>query len=186
MIEYWKNLDLRDLFYINDDGLVCCEEWRDIIGYEGLYKISNLGRRKNKFNKIQKPRIKKGYNTARLFKNGAYREFLTHRIVAESFIPNPKNKPCVNHINGIKNDNRIKNLEWCTISENVIHSFANNLLKKRLGADNNFTKLTQEQVLEIRELYSLGFLFQKQIAKIYNIKKCTVSSIVTKKNWKHL
>ena len=61
MIEYWKNLDLRDLFYINDDGLVCCEEWRDIIGYEGYYQVSNLGRVKSlKFKKQNNKKIKNG------------------------------------------------------------------------------------------------------------------------------
>jgi len=186
MIEYYKNLSLENLFYIDKNGIVKEEEWRDIRNYEGIYKISNLGRRKNKKGKIQRARIKKNYNTARLCKNKMYTECSVHRLVAIAFIPNPENKPCVNHKNGIKSDNRVNNLEWCTISENSIHAIANGFQKIRVGEDNNFTKLTKEQVLEIRDLYSLGFLFQRQIAKIYNITQCTVSDIVLKRRWSHL
>lgn len=111
-----------------------------------------------------------------------------HRLVAEAFIPNSENKPEVNHKdeNGTKWYNVVWNLEWATKSENGKHAFANGLSKPRFGADNNFTKLTEKEVLEIREIYSLGFLYQRQIAKIYNIKQVTVSDIVRKRKWKHL
>lgn len=186
MIEYYKNKSLESLFYVNENGLVCQEEWLDILNYEGIYKISNLGRRKNKKGQIQKARIKKNYNTARLFKDKIYTEYSVHRLVASAFIPNPENKPCVNHKNGIKSDNRASNLEWCTISENSIHAVANGLQKIIKGSDCSWSKLCEKQVLEIRELYSLGFLFQRQIAKIYNIKPPTVSDIVRRKRWAHL
>jgi len=66
---------------------------------------------------------KHGYRRVGLYSNGRTRTINVHRLVAETFIPNPENKPCVNHINGVRDDNRIENLEWCTYSENTLHAF---------------------------------------------------------------
>ena len=188
MINYNNNLDPRDLFYINENGLVCQEEWRDVLNYEGTYKISNLGRRKNKLGKICRQRIKKEYNTARLCKNNIYQEFLTHRLVAMAFIPNPENKPEVNHKdeNGTKWYNVVWNLEWATKSENAIHRHKNGLQKPIVGSDSNFAKLTEKQVLEIKELYSSGKYSQTKISEIYNVRQTCVSKIINGQRWKHL
>ena len=109
------------------------EIWKDIEGYEGLYKISNLGRVKSlNYNNTGKERILKlggnrgNYPQVELGKNGERRTCLVHRLVAEAFIPNPDNKPCVDHINTIKTDNRVENLRWVTRKEN-----ANNPLTKK-------------------------------------------------------
>ena len=104
------------------------EEWKDIIGYEGLYQISNKGRVKslgNKFKRKEKilslNQNPEGYVNVGLHKNGINKKYSVHRLVANAFINNPYNKKQVNHINGIKNDNSINNLEWCTNKENMEH-----------------------------------------------------------------
>jgi len=105
------------------------ETWKDINGYEGIYKINNLGvitRASN--NKCIKPFVtEKGYVKIRLHKNGKCSRFLVHRLLMIAFVDKPIDKDDVNHINGIKTDNRLANLEWCTRQENIIHSFKNGL-----------------------------------------------------------
>lgn len=101
------------------------EIWKDIPNYEGLYQASNLGKIKNKkTNKVLAKRYDhSGYLSVLLYKRGKYETKKVHRIIAKIFIPNPKNKPQVNHINGKKDDNNINNLEWVTCQENIIHSY---------------------------------------------------------------
>ena len=107
------------------------EVWKDIPDYEGLYQISNLGRVKRlshkRFdrNQILKERIVKTtypkngwYPYLSLCKNGIYKNYSIHRLLAEVFIPNPNNYPVINHIDGNKQNNSLDNLEWCTYSHN--------------------------------------------------------------------
>ena len=129
------------------------EIWKTIDGHEGVFECSSLGRirslerrlqivRYEKLHtrlepsKILKPKIDQGYFRIGLCLNGKRAFFNVHRLVARAFIPNPENKPTVNHKNGIKTDNRVENLEWATISENTQHSFDNGLQVPRRGADN--------------------------------------------------
>ena len=100
------------------------EEFKPIKDFEGLYEISNLGKVKNlKTNRILKTQILKiGYNSVNLCKNSKLTTKYIHRLIAIAFIPNLQNKVEVNHINGIKTDNRILNLEWATHKENINHA----------------------------------------------------------------
>ncbi len=127
-------------FCINDILDLDGEIWVDIINWEGLYSVSNKSRIKrlprvfaDKTGRLQNLREKilktpecttSGYNMIYLEANGMLLKTTVHRIVAQHFIPNPENKPEVNHKNGIRNDNRLDNLEWCTTSENIKHSFS--------------------------------------------------------------
>lgn len=115
------------------------EKWLDIVGYEGEYRVSSLGRilsiKNNKIMKLQ--RKSNGYLTIKLTKNGISKYYLVHRLVAQNFLENTDKKPQVNHKNRIKDDNRLSNLEWVTESENSKHfSVENN--KNQPGREFNF------------------------------------------------
>lgn len=182
------------------------EIWKPIIGYEGYYEVSNLGRVKRVALTKQvfrggksmlfhhKERILNGglnidgYNRVELsVKPGATKRtcVFNHRLVAESFILNPDNKDQVNHINGIKTDNRFHNLEWCTGKENVRHAIKTGLRTANKGSKCGSSKLKESQVLEIRELFSKG-LGTKQISEIYSMHQSTISAIKTGRNWNHI
>lgn len=169
------------------------EEWREVLGYEGLYSISNMGRLKSLTRVVdfketsiksssrtyyEKLIVLKEYDRYikySISKNGKKFCASIHRLVAEAFIENPHKKPHINHINGIKSDNRVENLEWCTPSENMIHAFETGLNPTR--------KLTKEQVLEIR---NMGSNSNKQLAEKYNVSSGCIRDVRYGTNWKHL
>lgn len=152
------------------------EIWKDVVGYEGLYQVSNLGRIKSlirytlnyKCNKekILNNRISKsGYCYIYLSKNKQIKGFRVHRLVAQAFISNPNNLPQVNHKDGNKKNNSVNNLEWCTAKENTNHAERNSLRKR------SYKKVNQ---------YDLKGNFIKQwnslteVALFYNKSKTTI------------
>ena len=125
------------------------EVWKDIEGYEDRYQISNFGNVRSicGVSIIRKTSIdNKGYVAVTIKKQGQSHRYRIHRLVAKAFIPNPDNKPQVNHINGIKTDNRVGNLEWCTDSENKKHAYAN-------GLNHNNIKYNKILCLETGEVF---------------------------------
>lgn len=132
------------------------EKWKNIRGYEGHYQVSNLGRVKSLSRismhstgsemvlkeKILKTFGNKGYINCKLYADNIGKTMSVHRLVANSFIENPKEKLEVNHINGIKNDNRLENLEWCTRSENLKHAYAT----KTFDVEGTLKKLIERRV----------------------------------------
>lgn len=130
------------------------EIWKPVPGYEGYYQVSSLGRVKRiKGGKgtvsgsILKNSITNcGYFNVGLSVNSKLKIVGVHRLVAEAFIPNPDNKPEVNHINGDKQDNRIVNLEWSTRSENIQHAWMTGLIKGR--TDKHHTEESRNKISE--------------------------------------
>jgi hypothetical protein len=133
------------------------EIWKDIEGYEGLYQVSNSGKVKALFKIVQRTRKQvqtypekilkpntchKGYCRVSLHNTKKAKTHSVHRLVALAFIPNPEGKPQVNHINGIKSDNSISNLEWVTNAENQKHAYLNPKRKRTTGLVTPISKRT--------------------------------------------
>ena len=175
------------------DNTIDNEIWKDVPGYEGLYRVSNRGGLQGYFQGKWRTRktyaANHGYIRCSLTKNGIRISQPIHRIVLLAFAGKPP-KPDMqcNHKNGIKNDNRLENLEWVTISENIQHSYDvigrghPNNSGERNGST---TKLTTDQVLEIRRLHK-GGVRVGVLATLYGVKHSTISDIVRRKNWKHI
>ncbi len=127
------------------------ESWLSVKGYEGLYEVSNLGNVRRVGGKTLSPKPGKlGYKIVSLSMNGYFKKYLVHRLVAEAFIPNPDDKPYVNHLDGNKTNNRVDNLEWATPSENIKHAYDTNLREPIRGENNSQCKLSDEDVVWIR------------------------------------
>lgn len=153
------------------------EKFKPIPDYEELYHESNYGRTKSFWSKI--PRILKpqnnnqGYMTVILCKDGKKKFFLVHRLVALTFIPNPQNKPQVNHRDGHPLNCHVSNLEWVTSSENVHHALDTGLIPQ--GEDCSWSKLTAEQVRFIRD--NPDRLMQDELAEMFGVANSTISKI---------
>jgi len=176
------------------------EVWRDLPNYERIYQISNLGRVKSKDHFVyyleggkKRSRIQigrflklqtslKGYLQVCISKDGTKLNTGVHILVALSFIPNNENKEQVNHINCIKTDNRVENLEWCTNRENQNHAIKNNLLNPNYGEKHHMAKFTNNQVYEFRELHKKGITCS-EIAKSNNISITAMFNILNHKTY---
>lgn len=119
---------------IDGPGANDAENWRDVAGYEGLYKVSDKGRvysipRPSTKGGLLNIRCARGYKLVSLSKDGTEKSLPVHRIVLTAFVPNRLGKPQVNHIDGDKANNKLENLEWATQSENQLHAYSIGLQK---------------------------------------------------------
>lgn len=173
------------------------EEWENIDGYNGNYEVSNKGRirswKNNKWGKSDKYKImsavisKNKYPQVVLCNNGSTKRHYIHRLVAKAFIPNPENKPNINHKDLDPTNNHIDNLEWCTQSENMKHAYDNGTHKvpNLKGEDHARSKFTENDVIEIRNTYSNNSdITQRELAKKYNVSQTAIWSILNNKTWK--
>jgi len=151
--------------------------FKTIPDYEGLYSVNVDGkvkslRRNTRVEFLTQGIYSVGYKGVYLTNNDKGKRVRVHRLVALAFIPNPENKPCVNHIDGNKLNNNVNNLEWCTYSENIIHGFRIGIYK---------SKLSRSDVDEIQSLYDSG-LTQKEIGKIFNVSTASICKVLKKEN----
>lgn len=176
------------------------EIWCDIDGFIGIYQVSNLGRikriacvtktknGKQYFNAERLMNLvpdRKGYIRVQLRLNSSSKYYSVHRFVAKHFIPNPNNLPEVNHLLGIKADNRASQLEWCTRSHNKMHSYQILGEIKRNGIRNGNSKLSADKIKLIKGEYSKGLSF-KELGEKFGISHTHAWRILKGKTWAHL
>lgn len=169
------------LYRVNSKGEVITDNWK------------NTGRTAT----LKPATDKKGYKRVGLQLNGKLHTKKVHRLVAEAFIPNPENKPCVNHIDGNKANNVVENLEWVTHKENVKHAIDNNLfsfqtpeksvnIKPKKGELNGFSVLTERQVLEIRSKFKPRIYTREKLSEEYKVTTSCIKDVISRKSWKHI
>jgi hypothetical protein len=175
------------------------EIWKDIKGYEGLYKVSNTGKVKsldriviyiNGKTTLHKGKLlnqsnSAGYPSVRISKNGKPITVRIHRLVAEAFISNPSRLPHVLHRNDIKDDNRVENLMWGTIKDNM--DDRNNKGRQARGISCGLSVLKNEDILLIKkELANYKSGDYGRIADSYGVSYQSISNIHKGKTWKHI
>lgn len=186
------------------------EEWVDIKGFNGKYQVSNTGKVRSLCYK--NPRILstgktgkyRNYLEVKLYKGGrgTGKNYKVHRLVAEAFLPNPDNKPQVNHIDGNTFNNDVSNLEWATDSENQKHAWDNGLHKPtkahqdscreaskvwiKKHPNGNNCSLTLEEVAEIKMMLADRKLKMTVIADLYNVNYKVIQNIKNGKTYKNV
>lgn len=174
-------------------------EWRNVVGYEGYYEVSNSGEVRSTtrtidqvsntgkaYKRVLKSKIiqpqpnTRGYLRVELNKQGKAKCYFVQRIVAHAFLGERRPNQQVNHINGVKNDNRASNLEWCTSKENTRHAYITGLRTKE---NHNRAILTLNDVIAIRISYKKHGIPRKYLAKLYGVHVSTITKLINKNNW---
>ncbi len=145
------------------------EIWKSVVGFEELFEVSSYGnfRRKGTEVLLKQHKHPNGYmqvNTMPTGRKGKAKTFRVHQEVCKAFLPNPYNKPQVNHKDGIKTNNRLENLEWVTAKENMRHAFDKGLIKVPVGDSNPLTRVSDAVVLEMYSKYERGEISLRKAA----------------------
>ena len=167
------------------------EVWADIDGFVGIYAVSNFGRiksigrimwRGNRYylskTKIMSQNKCEGYNIVMFYSENSRKNYRVHRLIAKAFIPNIRNKPQINHKNGIRDDNRIDNLEWTDQSENMAH--CRNVLNKRVtsGSENPLSKTVFMYSLDMKYI---GLIKGLRLLQSMGYCRCIIRECATGK-----
>jgi len=178
----WKWVDGYPDYAISSTGIVRRKAWIANKGGNFCTKLVYRGG-----GELKQSLGRDGYVRVTLYRNNGKESnvFFVHRLVAAAFISNEHGKPNVNHINGIKTDNIVTNLEWCTRLENQKHAVENGLYKPRIGERNAMSKLKDSDIHEIRLLWDKG-VSQTEIACMFSIAQSGISKIIHKKTWVHV
>jgi hypothetical protein len=187
---------MRTVVTLLDYGLVgefmgYNEVWKDVVGWEGFYKVSNNGKILSLAKNVRmKTHINgRGYECFLFTKNGKRINVRVHQVVAKAFLPNQNSYPEVNHVDGNKKNNLVENLEWCTRDYNLRHAVNNNLFKGRnSGEINGQSKLKKSQVRYIKKALreKPHYGIQAELAKKFNVSPATIFCIKCGKAWDHI
>lgn len=153
---------------------------------EPKYEISKTGIIRNIITKKPKKQYlnSMGYPMISISHKNQSNPHRVHRLLANTFIPNPENLPEINHKDGNKTNNHLNNLEWCTHLENMNHAFTTGLANNT-GIQNGMSKLNDMQAKEIKLLLDKG-ISQYKISKLYNVSRSAILKIKLNKTWKHV
>jgi hypothetical protein len=179
---------MKDLKFI-------CEEWRDVPNFEG-YQVSSLGKirgidrlkqgrsglRLTRGQELKQVPNKKGYPEVRLRKNGTHTR-LVHKLVSSAFLVKSEGCTQINHINGVKTDNSVINLEWVTQSENQKHAYKLGLQPSRAGESNNKATITDKDVTKLKLLYNSGKT-TKEVSELIGVNLSIIRQIIYGQSWR--
>lgn len=172
------------------------EKWKPVVGFEGLYSVSSLGRVRSESrvvpytdgvrkartikSRLLSPSNMNGYVQVCLYRDNKRKTVRVHRLVAMAFIPNTNKLPCVNHKDGNKANNTPSNLMWSTVLDNNVHAYQTGL--NPTGEDHHNSILTNDQIVAIRESYTGKWGEQSALARRYNVTPQTIHFIVHNKS----
>ena len=161
------------------------DRWKPVRRYEEIYEVSDQGKVRRLALVLKHNLTYAGYDRAALSRNGITQHFAVHRLVLEAFVgPAPEGQQC-NHKNGVRHDNRLENLEWCTPSENQLHSYRTLGRQPLRGEAHQNTKLKAKEVRLIRQAVQRK-IPQRWLARWFNVHVVTIWDIIHGKTWGHL
>lgn len=163
------------------------KEWRKIELMGGEFDVSNIGDvRHSKSKRCIIPHLVGGYESVNIpnkRKDRKRKKMYVHRLVALAFLPNPNNLETVNHIDEVKDNNDVRNLEWMTRDENITKSYECGRFN---GSNNPLAILNEDKVTNIRKLFRRNEATIEQLASLYDVSKHTISDAIKRRTWKHI